>query len=149
MEIKTQQPVKVLFKSVQTTLKSLKESAGDTPDKLYEVAGKSSLVPSGAQCWRYLNADGNPDTVFTLEMGLPVNGSGMPSEFAIKEYPAFKYVSVIHHGTWDTIGQTYDRLIGELKMKGMNMSNECREVYLVVDEADPQNHQTEVQVGVL
>lgn len=148
MEIKTSQPINVLFKSVKATLKGLKECVGDTPDKFYEVAAKSGLTPSGAQCWRYLDADGQPDTVFTMEMGLPVNGSGTPVEFEIKEYPAFKYVSTIHYGAWDTIGQTYGKLIGELKMKGLDMSNECREVYLVVDEANPQNMQTEVQVGI-
>jgi effector-binding domain-containing protein len=148
MEIKTSQPIKVLFKSVKATLKCLKECVGDTPDRFYEVAGKSGLTPAGPQYWRYLNADGNPETEFTLEMGLPVNGDSTPTEFGLNEYPTFKYVSSLHNGTWDTIGETYNKLISELKMKGLNMSNECREVYLVVDEANPQNHQTEVQVGI-
>ncbi len=149
MEIKTQQPIKVLCNSVKATLKALKECVGDTPDKFYEVAALSNLTPSGSQYWRYLDADGNPDTEFTLEMGLPVTGEGIPTQYSIKEYPAFKYISAIHYGSWDTIGQTYGKIIGELKMNGLNMTNECREVYLLVDEANPQNMQTEVQIGVL
>lgn len=149
MEIKTQAPVTVLCKSTTATLKALKECVGDTPDRFYEIASQSGLTPAGSQYWRYLNADGNPDTEFTLEMGLPVSGNNTPVEFGMNEYPAFRYVSAIHHGAWDTIGQTYGKLIGELKANGLNMTNECREVYLVVDEANPQNMQTEVQIGVL
>lgn len=149
MEIKLQQPVRVLAKSTLATLKGLKEAVANTPDTFYAVAAKSNLIPAGPQYWRYIGADGNPDTTFTLEMGLPVNGDGIPAEYGINEYPAFKYVSAIHMGSWDTIGQTYGQLIGELKMKGLNMSDECREVYLVVDEANPQNMQTEVQIGII
>lgn len=149
MEIKTQEPVKVLFKSVQTTLKTLKENVGETPDKFYEVAAQANLTPSAPQYWRYLGADGNPDTVFTMEMGLPISGDGHPAEFGIKEYPSFKYVSAIHNGPWDTISTTYGKIIGWLKMNRYNMANECREVYMVVDEANPENHRTEVQVGIL
>lgn len=149
MEIKTQQPVRVLVKSTQATLKALKEAVSDTPDEFYKVAAQSNLIPAGPQYWRYLGADGNPETPFTLEMGLPVNGNATPAEYSIKEYPPFKYVSAIHHGAWDTIGQTYGQLIRQLKMNGLNMTDECREVYLVVDESNPQNMQTEVQVGII
>lgn len=149
MEIKMQQPVKVLSKTVKATLKDLKECVGDTPDKFYTAAADSNLTPAGSQYWRYLDADGSPDKEFTLIMGLPVSGDNASVEFEINEYPAFKYVSAIHYGPWDTIGDTYGKVIGELKMSGLSMSNECREQYLVVDEANPQNMQTEVQIGIL
>lgn len=149
MDIKTQEPVRVLFTTVKTSLKNLHQDVGQTPEKLYEAAAKANLIPAGGQYWRYLDANENPDTIFALDMALPIHGEGQPETFGIKEYPAFKYVSTVHLGTWDTMGATYGKIIGELKMSGLNMTNECREVYHVVDDAHPENNSTEIQIGIL
>lgn len=150
MEIKTQAPVKVLSATIQTSLNGIQKDTGSIPEQLYEVAGKAGLIPAGGQIWRYLGADGNRDKVFTLEMGLPVSGMpvGTTNGYSISETPAFKYISTIHKGTWDNLYETYGRVIGELRAAGYNMTEECREVYTVVDMENPANNITEVQIGV-
>ncbi len=150
MEIKTQKPVKVLGKTISTTLNNIKQDAGQTPEQLYEIAASNNMTPAGPQYWRYIGADSNRDTVFSLDMTLPVAGTGIPvAPYSVMELPEFKYVSMIHGGSWDNLSDTYGKLIGGLMAQGHKLSRECREVYINVDEANPANNLTEVQVGIL
>lgn len=150
MEIKTQAPVKVLSATIRTSLHNIQKDSGNTPERLYEIAGKAGLIPAGGQIWRYMGADGNKETIFTLEMGLPVSGMpvGSTDGFSISETPHFKYISTTHKGSWDNLYETYGRIIAELRTNGLNMTQECREVYTVVDMEQPANNVTEVQIGV-
>lgn len=150
MEIKTQAPVKVLSATIRTSLQNIQKDSGNTPERLYEVAGKMGLIPTGGQIWRYMGADGNKETIFTLEMGLPVSGMpvGSTDGFSIGETPGFKYISTIHKGAWDNLYETYGRIIAELRANGLNMTQECREIYTTVDMEQPANNVTEVQIGV-
>ena len=54
----------------------------------------------------------------------------------------------IHNGAWDNLYETYGRVIGELRAAGHTMTQECREVYEVVDMENPANNVTLVQIGV-
>jgi effector-binding domain-containing protein len=150
MEIKTQAPVQVLSANIKTSLATIQKDTGETPMHLYDVATKAGLVPAGPQIWRYVGADGNKDTIFSLEMALPVSGVAIGTSlgYNLSETPSFKYVSTIHHGSWDNLYQTYARIIAELQTNGLTMTDECREVYTVVDMENPANNITEVQMGI-
>ena len=148
MEIKTQQPVRVMYGNVTATLNTLKTDVGNVPEDLYTEAGKAGLQPAGPQHWVYIGADENRDTQFSLDMGLPVQGDGTSDKYQVKELPALKCATTIHEGSWDNFAATYEKLIGEVMAKGLKMTNECREVYLNVDMENPEKNITEVQVGI-
>lgn len=85
MEIRTQPPMKVLFSSHRTTIPQLNNFVGTIAKELYAEASASNALIYGPQYWIYHGMDGNMDTVFTLEIALPVQGEIRSSKFSIKE----------------------------------------------------------------
>ena len=149
MTIKTHPPVTILYSEYQTTLKDLKQFTGEEVKKLYAEAVSKNAFIAGPGYWIYKGADGNPDTVFTLEIAVPVQGLTKPSgNFKLKELPAFKAAVQIHEGSWERLAETYGQMIQQLNGKKMALNNECRELYINVDFQQPENNITEVQVGI-
>ena len=149
MVIKSVPAIPVLFFTTRTALKDIAQYVGTVAKQLYAVAAKQELLPTGPLQWIYLGADGKPDTVFTLEIALPVDG--LPKEeslFLYKELPPFECVSTLHHGAWEHLYKTYDRVIGDVLANGKSLSGFCREQYLYMDFNNPANNITEVQIGI-
>lgn len=139
----------VIYHGTRTTLKDLGQFVGVVAQQLYDTAAKERLLPTGPLQWIYTGADGRPDTEFTLEIALPVNGRlSTGSGFAQKELPAFECLAVTHQGAWDHLFETYDRAIDELHTRGKQMNGVCREQYVYMDFNEPKNNVTEVMIGV-
>ncbi len=149
MVIKTNPAMPVLFFTTRTTLKNISQYVGTVAKQLYAVAAKQELLPTGPLQWIYIGADGKPDTLFTLEIALPVDG--LPKEeslFLYKELTPFECVTTLHHGAWEHLYETYDRLISDVNANGKKLSGVCREQYLYMDFNEPANNLTEVQIGI-
>jgi effector-binding domain-containing protein len=142
-------PIPVIFFSTRTSLKELGQFTYSIAKKLYEEAAKQGLLPSGPLQWIYIGADGKADTVFALEIALPVHGQvKKDSAFPHKQLPPFDCISTIHHGAWEHLFETYDHLIDDIHSKGRKMTGFCREQYLYMDLDNPANNITEVQIGI-
>lgn len=151
MEKRILPAMQVLCFTTKTTLSTMHEFVINMPVELYKEAVRLSLFISGPQYWIYYGADGKPDTEFTLDIVLPVNGhTSEVSNFQIKTLPALKYVSAIHNGEWKELGKTYEKIIGSVYANQLSMlpTKECREMYLNIDSANPENNITEVLIGV-
>lgn len=148
MTVKTHPPLTVLYSTHQTTIQQLNEFVRTVTRDLYAEAATNTLV-SGPLYWIYHGMDGKPDTVFTLEIALPVQGTFQSSRFAIKELPAFKTITHIHEGAWEQLNATYGQMMQHIEANKIPMKDECRELYLNVDLQKPENNITEVQVGIL
>lgn len=149
MEIKTHPPVTVLFSSHRTTLNTLSQYVGTVlKDLLAEAADQKALI-SGPVYWIYRGADGNPETEFTLEIALPVQGLSSSDKFGIKQLPAFKSLVQEHVGPWDQLPAVYGQLLNYIDERKIAMNDECREIYVNIDFQDPANNITTVQMGVL
>ena len=141
--------MRVIYFSTRTTLQHISQFTASIPRQLYDDAAKLQLLPSGPLLWIYEGADGKPGTEFNLEIALPVAGIPPHSEeTAIKVLPSFSCISAIHHGSWDCLFETYDRLIDDVHAKGKTLSGWCREQYIHMDLETPFNNITEVQVGI-
>ena len=147
MTIKIQPPVHVLYSSHQTTLSELHDIAGTIMKDLYAEAASLTMV-TGPLSWIYHGMDGKPETVFTLEIALPIQNNITPKHFKTKEVPSFKSVSKIHEGSWETIGGTYNDIIQYVETNRIPMKDECREIFLNIDFERPENNVTEVQIGI-
>jgi effector-binding domain-containing protein len=148
MTVKQLPAVPVLFFSTQTTLAELSKYVAQVAKELYAEAAKLQLLPTGPLQWIYLGADGNPDTVFTLEIALPVETFPIQSSFKTKILPAFSGAAALHTGNWNTLAATYNKLITEICAAGKQLTGVCREQYIYMDFADPNNNLTEVLVGI-
>jgi effector-binding domain-containing protein len=149
MNQKTIPAIPVIFFTTRTSLKDIQQFVGNVAEQLYAEAARQHVLPTGPLHWIYNGADGKPDTIFTLEICLPVNKE--PAEeniFLFKELPPFHCVSVLHHGAWDHLYETYDRVIGDIYASGKQMTGFCREQYLYMDFNIPGNNLTEVQIGI-
>lgn len=151
MQIKTSPPLHVMVFSTTTTLANLGEFSISIPKQMYTEASRLGLLVTGPLSWRYIGADGRMDTVFTLQIGLPVERPSIPTEgcpFSFEEWPAFYGLTQIHEGPWELLHETYGKGIEWLLHEGFTIAREARESYLNVDMAVPAFHRTEVQIGI-
>jgi len=149
MQVKSHPPMNVLYCSYQASLLTLQDKVGTVAKELYAEAARQQLLVAGPQYWFYYGMDGNPETIFTLEIAVPVSGVPETNEhFLFKELPAFKCMSVIHEGAWTELKKTYEKLIGEITKQNLKMNGASREMYINVDFNREECNLTEVQVGI-
>lgn len=141
--------MKVLYSSHQTTIPQLNEFVGRVAKELYAEASRIGVLVSGPQYWIYHGMDGNPATVFTLEISLPVQGEITDSIFPVKELPAFKSLSHWHMGVWNRMPETYGEILKHIEQHKIPMSDECREIYYNVDFTNVDNNLVEIQMGII
>lgn len=146
MEIKNVQRTTIYAHEIKTSLKLIGEHVKVLPEKILEEINLKGLAITGPQIWIYKGADGNPDTVFDLTVGFPVN-SGNESE-NVKILENFKCTSIIHKGDWGKFKETYDKIIGDVFKNGHQMTGESREIYHQVDFENTENNLTEIQIGI-
>jgi len=149
MTIKEINPITVLSFRQQVTLTGLQQYVGVKAQELYREAVQHNLGVMGPVYWGYYGMDGKPETVFTLEICLPVaGGENYKGEFALKQLGAFKCLSDWHNGAWSDFPATYGRLFQEISKKQYIPSGQCREIYQHIDFVHEENNLTEVQVGI-
>lgn len=139
----------VLYSTHQTTITQLGQFVGTIVKQLYAEAIANDVLVSGPAYWIYYGMDGQPETVFTLEIAIPIQGAISASRFATKELPAFKAASHVHENAWTRMPGTYTQIMQFIAMNDLHMTGICREIYWNIDFDSPENNLTEVQVGVL
>ncbi len=149
MDIKTHPEMTVLYSSHRTTISGLNEFVGTVAKELYAEAAKNGTLVSGPQYWVYHGMDGNPDTIFTLEISLPFQGTITGSKFAVKKLPAFKSLSHNHEGPWEQMTESYGTMLQYIDKHKIPMTDECREMYVNVDFSNPANNRVEIMLGIL
>ena len=149
MLIKDTKPFNALVFTTQTTLPQLGEHVGHVAKDIYREAARLDIMPTGPIQWNYYGIDGKPETVFTLEIVLPIQEKDVVAQgFEWKQIPAFKCVSLMHEGNWENLPQTYDKAISHICDNGFTMTTECRERYIVMDFENGENNVTEIQIGI-
>jgi effector-binding domain-containing protein len=150
MEKKKVEKITVIGYSLTTTLNTIADDTSPYSMAIMEKAEELGLEISGPQIWCYKGIDGKPDTRFSLNICVPVKEAiGDAGIFKFEELPAMNCLSEIHKGPWSELGNTYQRMFGEMSRKGMIPAGSNREVYLNCDFGDQQNNITELQVELM
>lgn len=150
MNNKYTKPFTALVFTTQTTLPQLGAHVGHVAQDLYREAAALNLLPTGPIHWNYVGVDGKPDTVFTLDIVLPVQGQEVTSDrFAFQTILPFKCISLVHEGPWEELPQVYGKAMSFIHSQGLQLSGANRELYLMMDFENGANNVTEVQIGVL
>ena len=148
MIIKETQPFNALTFTTQATLPELSKY-GLLAQKLCSEAERLGIEADGALHWNYFGIDGLPETVFTLEVALPVHEKeAVVQGFESKQIPAIKCLSLVHEGLWENLPQSYGKAMGYLSANGLAMTHECREIYQIIDLEESANNITEIQIGI-
>jgi effector-binding domain-containing protein len=146
MEIKNVKQTNVFGKEVKTSLKTIWNHVQVLPKEIMNEMVQKNVNAQGPQIWTYKGADGNPETIFDLMVGFPVENSNVDS--SINTLPDFNCASIIHKGDWSKFNETYCLVIGEVMKNGYQMTGECREIYHTVDFENVENNITEIQIGI-
>lgn len=140
----------VLYCTYQTSLLTLHDKIGTVARDLYAEAARQHLLVTGPVYWFYYGADGKPETIFTLEIAIPVSGTPLTNDrFLFNELPSFKCLSLLHTGAWSDLANTYNRLMEKILHDGLVMNGLCREAYINIDFSRDECNLTEVQIGLV
>jgi effector-binding domain-containing protein len=115
--------------------------------ELYAEAGRKSFI-NGPLHRIYHGMDGQPDTLFTLEIAIPVRKAFHSSKFNIKELDFFKAITFPHEGPWEQLPGSHAQIMERLAEHHIPVTNECREVFLNINFNEPEKNITEIQIGV-
>jgi len=149
MLIRTHPYMTVLYSTRQATLSDLPSFAGTVVRDLYRYVADLDLLVCGPQYWFYYGVDGKPQTRFTLEVALPVQGK-IPTAVLpyFKRIPAFRCLSSRYEGPWEGISAEYQRMLAYVSDNGLKMNGIYAESFLHIDFDDPANQITEIQIGL-
>jgi effector-binding domain-containing protein len=149
MLIRTHPYMTVLYSTRQATLSDLPTYSGTVVRELYKYVADLDLLVCGPQYWFYYGVDGRPETKFTLEIALPVQGK-IPTAVLpyFKRIPAFRCLSSRYEGPWEGIAEEYQRMLQYISDKELKMSGIYTESFLHIDFDDPANQITEIQIGI-
>ena len=150
MLIRVHPPMTVLYNSRQASMAELPDLSGTVIRDLYKYVADLDLLVCGPQYWFYYGVDGRPETRFTVEIALPVQGRIPTSLLAyFKQTPAFKCLCHRHEGSWEGLPGTYNKMMEHISSNGLKMNGIYAESFLHIDLDDPANQVTEIQIGVL
>ena len=148
--MKETQPFTALTFTTRATLLTLSHYAPGVAQNLYQEASRLNLHAAGPIQWIYTGANGDETNEFQLEIVLPIHQPGeRPEEFAYNVFPAFQCATYTHTGPWNDFGELYNVLFGQLYRNGYQNDGHVREIYSVVDHANPANCVTEIQIGLV
>jgi len=149
MLIRTHPCMNVLYSTRQATLDDLPKFSGTVVRELYRYVADLDLLVCGPQYWFYYGVDGRPNTRFTLEVALPVQGK-IPTAVLpmFKRVPAFRCLSSRYEGPWEGLAEHYRQMLQHIKDNQLNMNGMYAESFLHIDLDEPDNQITEIQIGL-
>jgi effector-binding domain-containing protein len=149
MEVRIYPAMNVLYCTHQTSLLTLHDKIGTVARDLYAEAARQHLLVTGPVYWFYYGADGKPETMFTLEIAIPISGQPETNErFLYNELPSFKCLSALHAGAWADLKNVYSQLMQKVAGDKLIMNGICREAYINIDFSRDHCNLTEVQIGL-
>ncbi|MBO9729213.1 MAG: DJ-1/PfpI family protein [Chitinophaga sp.] len=138
------------YRRYQTNYAGMLELVRTAIKEVYEQAIAAGLEICGGAQWHYYGFDGQPDTVFTLDIGLPVTAvKAVTAPWQCETLPPFKCVSMQHRGSWELLANTYGKLFTGMEMLGLQMNGYTREQYLQYNFEHPEHNITNVQIGII
>lgn len=118
---------------------------------LHQEAVAYHLHVTGPIQWHYFGFKGDTNQPFVLEVALPV-ANVVPEydgSFHFKRTEPFRCVTLQHEGPWESLGETYLKIMKFLELRNLEPVAMNREVYIHTDFQDPAANITQVQVGIL
>ncbi len=150
MEIKVYQGFNAIVYQTETTLRDMLTAVGETPSDIMNEIFRQGLNPTGPQIWIYEGCDGQHDKTFKLKIAAPVDKLGTDTEkYQFMEIGEYRCATTIHYGQWQEMGKTYEILMNEMFVNGLQLDGTNRELYLNCDFETPANCVTELAVGIL
>ncbi len=148
-QLKEVKPINFLFYRAETKVSELAQFIPIAKD-LFKEAVRLDLHVAGPVHWHYFGFTGDETKSFILEVALPVAQivNEYDGKFHFKRTDNYKCVSLIHEGGWDSIPQSYGKIMQFVAENGLQPLGTNRELYINVDFAFPEANVTQIQLGV-
>jgi effector-binding domain-containing protein len=148
-QLKEIKPINCLFYRTETKVNELAQFI-PIAKELFKEAVRLDLHVAGPVHWHYFGFTGDETKSFTLEVALPVTQvvDEYDGTFHFKRTDNYKCVSLIHEGGWDSIPQSYGKIMQFVAENGLQPLGVNRELYLNVDFTSPESNVTQIQLGV-
>jgi DNA-binding transcriptional MerR regulator len=120
-----------------------------------EAFGKIGKVMGPTICGKafnlYYEKEYKEDNV-DMESGMPIRKGKVAEGVSVRELQGCRCVCLIHKGPYDTLGRSYEKIMGYIKEKGYTYELPTREVYLkgpgMIFAGKPENYLTEIQFPI-
>jgi len=87
-----------------------------------------------------------------IESCIPVRKGTDADGIVVRELPGGRCVSLIHKGTYDELGRSYEKIVAYVNEHGLQVQTPSREIYLkgpgMLLRGNPKNYLTELQLLV-
>ncbi|OUS27364.1 hypothetical protein A9Q99_15290 [Gammaproteobacteria bacterium 45_16_T64] len=142
--------IPVISTKTRTTLKSLMQDIGNLPLDIEKDVEEGAVTQVGPMIFVYRGADGNPDTVFELEIAQPVESTQTyKGKFDASSLEPITYIERRFTGSFVDIGSKgYEPLINDILKAGHAMAGQCREVYTHWVNPESDENITELQIAI-
>lgn len=149
--VKNVGPMTVAYAAIRGPYDLIPETFG----VLYQRIEREKLTPAGMPMGVYLTDPAMvPQEQALWEVWAPVAGS--PAQraaddtgFGVKTIDAETVAFALHKGPYESIGETYRRLMGWVALEGHEVIGPPREAYLTGSETtSPEEYLTEVQLPI-
>ena len=141
-------------KTVETILMAgvrFKGKYSDCGDAFARIGKAMGWNICGKPFCLYYDADYR-ETDADIESCMPVRKGRSGDGISVRELPGGRCVSLIHKGSYDTIGRSYEKLLAYVKEKRLKAIQPSREIYLkgpgMLFKGNPENYLTELQLMV-
>lgn len=142
-EFPEQNAITVRFK---TSIKNIGMDLGKSYASVFTHIGKVGGQPVGPPFAVYHDQEFKEDDV-DVEAGAPVAGP-LPGGEGVNStvLPGGTFASTLHAGSYESIGEAYERIMAWISENGYRPSGPCRELYLTDPNAvkDPADNRTEI-----
>lgn len=119
---------------------------GTAMGKIYQAGGRHSIGPALNLCY-----DGEYRDVADIESCLPIK-KVVKSGLGCRKLPAEKCVSYLHKGSYENIGESYQRVFDYIKNNELTMKLPTREVYIkgpgMIFKGNSKNYLTELLIPI-
>lgn len=148
IKVGRREAILVVSKRVSVTLSDIGRVIGPAFGEVYGHLGARSIEPKGPPFVIY---HGMPEgeTPFDVEICAPVaRPTDPPVGWQVQELPAGDFATIVHVGSYDSLGTAYDALTAWIGEHAMVVSGPPREVYLSEPSTPPEQVKTIVEFPV-
>ncbi len=145
-ELKTVTPFKLLCAEKRMGFPDIPQFAGEVVPQVCAKATELGLKTIAPETFIY-HFD---EKGFVLQAGVPIEAlKGDPAPFKVVTTEPYKCLTCVYKGSMKTIAPAWDKLMHEVRAKGLTSTKQSREIYHRWVEFDSAENETELQVGVV
>lgn len=141
---------KVISITKQATLQNITEVIGCHPEEIMADIAKYGLEPDGPMIFVYRNCSCDMEAPFDMEISQPVKSfDGYTGSLDQNTLEQINVVESQYRGSLADMGpKGYEPFMAQIQKAGIQVTDQCLEIYTHYEAFDSDNNVVEIQMGV-